>query len=164
MAKRGLKIFGIGMGTLVVLAGVIVGVLFAAGILKRKPTAETYSNSSSADPPMKVTLSNPKVQYRNEGKGDIASGLTFNVNYDPWLTLTSTLHKKLKITFSSGQTKVISESSTNIMFMDTVLWKNDDSEIPTKLELTANVSYINDNGDPIVGPESDTLTVNIPTN
>jgi hypothetical protein len=41
MVKRGLKLFGIGFGTLIILAGVIVGILFATGVIKPKEQPDT---------------------------------------------------------------------------------------------------------------------------
>jgi hypothetical protein len=66
MAKRGLKIFGMGLGTLAVLAGIIVGILFATGVLGKQesPSDEPSTPSSSGGavmPPITFCKKPPKM-------------------------------------------------------------------------------------------------------
>lgn len=46
MAKRGLKLFGMGLGTLLVLTAIVVGILFATGVIKFKDVKENPDSSS----------------------------------------------------------------------------------------------------------------------
>lgn len=52
MAKKGLKIFGIGVGSLIIVVGTIVGILIATGIIKTKqdPNSEQSSSSNNETP------------------------------------------------------------------------------------------------------------------
>ena len=55
MVKRGLKLFGMGIGTLVILAGIVIGILFAAGVLK-VPSKESPSEPSTEEDESKDIL------------------------------------------------------------------------------------------------------------
>ena len=46
MAKRGLKIFGLGIGGLIVVVGILVGILFATGVIK-VPSKDSSSPGSA---------------------------------------------------------------------------------------------------------------------
>lgn len=48
MAKRGLKFFGMGIGGLIVVAGIIVGILFATGVIK-VPSKDTSTSQEESD-------------------------------------------------------------------------------------------------------------------
>ena len=48
MSKRGLKIFGMGIGGLLVVAGIIVGILFATGVIK-VPSKDTPTSQEESD-------------------------------------------------------------------------------------------------------------------
>jgi hypothetical protein len=176
MAKKGLKIFGIGAGTLVIVVGIIVGILIATGVIKTKQEPKTSPNSDVKTPDslgpgapnpnekiqIKTILSNPKISYENRGNGEVPVGLSFNVRYEPSPNVLNwRLNKTLRITFKSGEMKTISTSTVGTLFTDSVFWENN-SEVPVKLELTAHLTYNNYYGNTIAGPESDTLTVNIP--
>jgi hypothetical protein len=177
MAKKGLKIFGIGVGSLIIVVGTIVGILIATGVIKTKQDPDLPSSNSDVETPdplgpgapnpnkkiqIKTILSNPKISYENRGNGEVPVGLSFNVRYEPSPTIMNwRLNKTLRITFKSGQMKTVSTSSLGTVTMDSVFWENN-SEVPVKLELTAHLTYNNDYGNTIAGPESDTLTVNIP--
>lgn len=73
MASRGLKLFGIGIGTLIILIGVIVGILFATGVIKFKDVKEnpdtTYPSGKSTDmiDAGRITISN----LTNAGKNAV---------------------------------------------------------------------------------------------
>jgi hypothetical protein len=182
MAKRGLKIFGISAGVLIVVVGIIVGVLFATGVLGKQSTSSTPGPSKHSplgpDVPnpyegttIKTTLSNPEVLWAS-GRVNLPSSINFKVQYEPnpiglgvW-----TLHKTAVLTYKSGATDVKKVSTKGVIASDNISWEGifsgmfGVSQVPVKVDLSAHLSYTNDHGNEIVGPESNTLTVNIPTN
>lgn len=77
MAKRGLKIFGIGVGTLVVIVGVIVGILVATGTIGK--TFEGLTSSS-----LKSSTSNGNCeQMPNVTSFQRVDNNTFRISFTP---------------------------------------------------------------------------------
>jgi hypothetical protein len=66
MAKKSLKIFGIGIGTLIIVVGVIIGILFGTGVLGKKSSSPSEPPSPDDPSPhggQTTCLANPPKVY-----------------------------------------------------------------------------------------------------
>lgn len=184
MAKKGLKIFGFGVGGLLIVAGIIVGILFASGIIK-VPSKNAPEDSPPRDPlnpvapnpnekqEINVRLSNPKLSYGGGGGYNLPIGITYNLEYDPSPFKIGAVNWELKsnvvLIFKSGRREVLNKTDVGTIHTNTYIWQDfinglGIKEVPSRAELSANVSYRNKYGNTVTGSESNRISVDIPSN
>jgi hypothetical protein len=177
MVKRGLKVFGIGIGTLVVVVGVIVGILFATGVIKTSSAGASQgggklgpgASNPGAGTPISVTLSNIQLEQGSGTPGGVSFDISLNPDPASLSINNATLNTTAVLTFSDGTTSTVTDSK--YVYQNTVSGINWQNQIhglgivrtPKKVDVSAYCSYRNSFGTEVSGPVSNTVSVNIPT-
>lgn len=176
MVKRGLKIFGIGAGTLVIIVGVIVGILFATGVLGKKMGGSTPPSPPSPPSPnsttvISTTLSDAQLAWEHGGT-NLPVAVNFNVSYNPdplKVTGEWVLNLNITDTFQDGTTNTYvvkkpgTMSLTNIPIQPVGGGWIGRNRLPTNIDIAGYITYEDNNGNTVTGPTSNTISVNIPT-
>ena len=158
---------------LVVIAAVIIGVLFAVGVLKaNKASGSSPTPPTPPTPPTQfvTTLSNPIVQWESGGT-NLPYALTFNIQYNPEPVGTIPnwdLIETMILTFPDGTTSTDTRTVKGASFIDTFNWQPITGQFglnrnPVKVDLSAYMSYVDATGNTVNSPVSNTLSVNIPS-
>lgn len=164
---------------LVVISAIIIGVLFAVGVLKANkpsgssPTPPTPPTPPNPTPPTEfsTTLSNPIIQWES-GHTNLPYALTFNIQYNPdpmGLIPNWNLVETIILTFADGSTSTDTRTVKGASFIDTFNWQPISGQFglnrnPVRVDLSAYMTYVDSTGSTITCPVSNTLSVNIPTN
>lgn len=160
MAKRGLKLFGMGVGTLVVLAAIIVGILFATGVIKFKDVQQSpetkvpSGQSTDMIDAGRVTISNVTNLGRN--------GISFHAGSTCKDYTECSIVIKYLFVFNDGSQDVFTETypgpGGQYTYMFTKMNRGiGQTRIPIGLEITGH-SVVNG----IKGQESGPLFIMIP--
>lgn len=177
-------VFG-GVFGLLAVAGIIVGILFATGVLKTnsssggsKPTPVIPGKTTGS--PVSTTLSNANIAWETiGGEGSIPTGVTFNVSYSPssggfpapdgiplaqgWM-----LNQIITSTYQDGSTYSNTIPGNGIYYISTVDFQAFNTggfglnRVPTKVDVKAYLSYVDNNGNTVNGPVSNTLSIDVP--
>jgi hypothetical protein len=172
-----LKIFGIGAGTLVIVVGIIVGILFATGVIKIPSTGSSQAggklgpgaSNPGAGTPISVTLSNIQIEQGSGTPGGVSFNISLNPDPSSLGINNATLNTSAVLTFSDGTTSTITNSNyVNQNTVSGINWQNQIHGLgivrtPKKVDVSAYCSYSNSFGTEVTGPVSNTVSVNIPT-
>jgi len=161
MVKRGLKLFGIGFGTLVILAGVVVGILFATGVIEPKQDKQPPDTTDPTDPSGQSTdLAGPGTVRISNVTGD-----TRVINYDVGSTCKDytgcSIVVKLKFYYDHGSEDVVTQTHPGSGGRYSYSFRNGwfgQTRIPIGVELSGHSVR---NG--VKGKESTTVTIRIPS-
>jgi hypothetical protein len=160
---------------LVVITGIVVGVLFATGVLGKKSSQSSSTRlgpnvpNPGAGTPVTVNLSNPSI---NQGPSGPSTGISFNIQLTPEplsLGNTGEFHQTGTLTFSDGSTETVNvsnpvrESSETGFSWQGVINGMGMNKIPSKIDLSGYYSYTNKSGINVDGPVSNTISMNVPT-
>ncbi len=141
MAKRGLKLFGMGVGTLVVLAAIIVGILFATGVIKFKDVQQSpetkvpSGQSTDMTDAGRVTISN----LTNAGKNAVTYYVDSTCNHG---LECSTVIKYLFV-YNDGSQEVFTETHPGPGGQQTYMFTKmnggiGQTRVPVGLEITGH--------------------------
>lgn len=172
MAKRGLKLFGMGVGTLVVLAAIIVGILFATGVIKPKQDEDKPDTTDPTDPsgqstdlsgPGTATVSNVTIIEGTCHGNDpcTAAGISYDISSTCKDYAGCSIVVKHKFLYADGSqnelTKTYKGSGGRQSHMFSKSWFGQ-TRIPIGVELTAH-SVVHG----VSGKESTIVTIRIPS-
>ena len=158
------------------IAGIVVGILFATGVLgKKSPIASKNlgpgTNNPGAGTPVSVELSNPVI---NMGQPNLPpAAVDFNIQLSPEpLSLKMSdgiFNETIVLTFSDGTTNTLNKQNPVLQSSITgASWQGEIhgeglNRIPAKVDISGFYSYKNQYGISVDGPVSNTISVNIPT-